>query len=132
MSRDESQRGADGRANGGGGASEVGKAGGGGGRAAGAAPRAPASARFVRATQLYDDQAAGEMPVHAADSGGAAAAVSPAVAARGSSLATLLAGHVLRDGEVVLLLLKPSLWFVVFQSILVVAGVAAALLAARL
>lgn len=34
-----------------------------------------------------------------------------------SSLAALLTAHVLRDGEVVLLLLKPSLWLIIFQSI---------------
>jgi len=43
----------------------------------------------------------------------AAAAAAPAQ----SSLAALLSSHVLRDGEVVLLILKPSLWFVPLQSI---------------
>jgi len=33
-----------------------------------------------------------------------------------TSLAALLAGHVLRDGEAVLLILKPSFWFIVFNS----------------
>ena len=33
-----------------------------------------------------------------------------------TSLATLLTSHILRDGELVLLILKPSLWFIVFQT----------------
>ena len=33
-----------------------------------------------------------------------------------TSLAALLTGHILRDGEVVLLILKPSLWFIAFAS----------------
>ena len=36
---------------------------------------------------------------------------------RGASLAILLASHILRDGECVLLLLKPSLWFIVLTSL---------------
>ena len=40
---------------------------------------------------------------------------------RGSSLATLLASHILRDGECVLLLLKPSLWFIVLAALPVAA-----------
>ncbi|MGA2584422.1 MAG: PH domain-containing protein [Tepidisphaeraceae bacterium] len=46
---------------------------------------------------------------------GAAAAPQPG-AARATSLATLLANHVLRDGELVLLVIKPSLWFIPFNS----------------
>ena len=38
-------------------------------------------------------------------------------AARATSLGTLLGSHVLRDGELVLLILKPSLWFIIFNSI---------------
>jgi hypothetical protein len=51
---------------------------------------------------------------HTAEAGVAGAAP---VAARATSLGTLLGSHVLRDGELVLLILKPSLWFVVFNSI---------------
>ena len=36
---------------------------------------------------------------------------------RGSSLAVLLASHILRDGECVLLLLKPSMWFIVLTAL---------------
>jgi hypothetical protein len=32
-------------------------------------------------------------------------------------MGALLAGHMLRDGEIVLLILKPSAWFIVFNSI---------------
>jgi uncharacterized membrane protein YdbT with pleckstrin-like domain len=46
----------------------------------------------------------------------AAAAAPPVRAVRlRPSLATLLAGHILRDGEVVQLIVKPSLWFVVLN-----------------
>ena len=44
-----------------------------------------------------------------------AAAVPPAAV---SGLAALFATHVLRDGEIVLLIIKPSLWFIPFQSML--------------
>lgn len=58
----------------------------------------------------------------------AAAAVAPAPTA----LAALLTTHVLRDGELVLLILKPSFWFILFQSLGFAAAVAAAALAAAL
>ncbi len=50
---------------------------------------------------------------------GAGLAAAPAVAppAVSTSLATLLARHVLRDGEVILLILKPSLWTILFSCI---------------
>jgi hypothetical protein len=35
----------------------------------------------------------------------------------GTSLATLLAAHILRDGEIVLLILKPSIWFILLSSL---------------
>ena len=84
------------------------------------------AARFVRARRLHDARqtAMTEPPMHASES---AAVASP----RATSLATLLTGHVLRDGEVVLLALKPSLWFIVFQSILFAAAVVFGLLIAR-
>ena len=40
------------------------------------------------------------------------------------SVANLLISHVLRDGEVILLILKPSRWYVVLNSLLFAAGVA--------
>ena len=49
---------------------------------------------------------------------GSAGAVNvPAVPLRRPSLAALLAGHILQDGEVVILILKPSLWFLVLSSL---------------
>jgi hypothetical protein len=49
--------------------------------------------------------------------GSAGAVNAPAVPLRRSSLAALLAGHILQDGEVVILILKPSLWFLVLSSL---------------
>ena len=68
--------------------------------------------RFIRARRLHEDhpEILPQSTLHASES--AAMAMT-----RSSPLATLLAGHVLRDGEIVLLVLKPSLWFIVFQSI---------------
>jgi hypothetical protein len=66
----------------------------------------------------FDDQAEHrDLPSHSAE---AAAAASPAAAvgaARATSLGTLLGSHILRDGELVLLILKPSLWFIAFNSL---------------
>lgn len=44
----------------------------------------------------------------------APAVVSPAVA---TSLATLLTRHIVRDGEIILLILKPSLWTIFFSTL---------------
>ena len=52
-------------------------------------------------------------PLHASEGG--AASAEAAVPFR-TSLAALLTGHILRDGEVVLMILKPSLWFILFAS----------------
>ena len=46
-----------------------------------------------------------------------AAAAPVAVPAFKTSLATLLAAHILRDGELVILILRPSLWFVLLSSL---------------
>jgi len=56
----------------------------------------------------------------------AAAAAPAAAAARTTSLGTLLGSHVLRDGELVLMILKPSLWFIVFNSLAFAIGTAVA------
>jgi hypothetical protein len=52
---------------------------------------------------------------HAAEAaaGSPGASIAPTYA---TSLGTLLGSHVLRDGELVLLILKPSLWFIAFNS----------------
>jgi hypothetical protein len=61
-----------------------------------------------------DGSAVGQ-PIHAqAAAGGAVTAETLAI---GSPLGALLVGHVLHEGEVVLLLLKPSLWFVPLASL---------------
>jgi hypothetical protein len=59
---------------------------------------------------------------------GAAAAAPPF----SPSLATLLATHILRDGELVLLILKPSLWFVLLSSLRFIAGVLILTIAAKI
>ena len=69
-------------------------------------------------------------PCAFASEGAAAAAadVVPAV----TSLATLLTRHILRDGELVLLILKPSLWFIVFAAMRFAAVVLIGVIAAKL
>jgi hypothetical protein len=64
----------------------------------------------------------------ASEGGAAAADVAPAR----TSLAALLTGHILRDGEVVLLILKPSLWYIVFSSLRFLAVGLIAVIAAKL
>jgi hypothetical protein len=61
------------------------------------------------------------------------------VPARGASttLAALFSGHVLQDGELILLLIKPSLWFIVlsglkFVGVVLIAMIGAALLDGQL
>ena len=51
-----------------------------------------------------------------------AADASAAIMPANTSLAKLLASHILRDGEVVLLILRPSLWFIFLSSLRFVAG----------
>ena len=81
----------------------------------------PTPARGLQKGKLAVDAVSADAAVDAADAGGA----------RSSPLAALLAGHVLRDGEVVILVLKPSPWFVVFQSIFFAGAVALLLLSTR-
>jgi hypothetical protein len=61
--------------------------------------------------------------------GEAAAAAAPA---RRSALAALLTGHVLQDGEIVLLILRPSLWYILLSSLRFAAVIAILLIAAKL
>ena len=87
--------------------------------------------RFVRATRLHHDDwgvidGASSTPVSWKvrpnnDQVHEIAGDSAVIQGGSSSLASLLAGRVLRDGEVVKLILKPSLWFIVYQSFLFVA-----------
>jgi hypothetical protein len=59
--------------------------------------------------------------VHAAE-GGSAAAV-PARPTMASSLATLFTTHILQDGEIVLLIVKPSAWFILVSPMRFLAAV---------
>jgi hypothetical protein len=67
----------------------------------------------------------------ASDAGLAAAPVAapPAVS---TSLATLLTRHVLRDGEIILLVLKPSLWTILFSSLPAIAAALIVMISAGL
>jgi hypothetical protein len=49
-----------------------------------------------------------------------------------TSIATVLTSHLLQDGEVVLLILKPSLWFILLSALRFVAVVLILMIAARL
>ncbi|MCC6423480.1 MAG: PH domain-containing protein [Phycisphaerales bacterium] len=61
-----------------------------------------------------------------------AAAASPTSVPMTTSLATLLTQHILRDGELVILILKPSLWFILFSALRFIAVVAILVIAAIL
>lgn len=61
----------------------------------------------------------------------AAADAAEASAVR-TSLGTLLAGHVIPDGETIHLLLKPSRWFILFNSLALIAVVTIILIGAQL
>ena len=77
----------------------------------------PATAAACRSCRCSTSECAPPaVPAFAAD---AAAVPAP------TSLAALLASHVLRDGEAVLLVLRPSLWFIVLSSLRWVAAGAA-------
>jgi Na+-transporting NADH:ubiquinone oxidoreductase subunit NqrE len=52
--------------------------------------------------------------VHASEGGAAAATAEAAVS---TPVGALMAGHVLRDGELVLLILRPSRWFILLSSL---------------
>jgi hypothetical protein len=58
-------------------------------------------------------------------------AASPVVSASSTSLGTLLASHILRDGELVLLILKPSVWFILLSSLRFIAMALIVIIAAR-
>jgi hypothetical protein len=77
--------------------------------------------------------------LHAAEAGAAGGGAGAAVArpAAVTSIAALLASHILREGEVVLMVLKPSLWFIPFTTasfaaITALVGVAMAVIDHRL
>lgn len=59
-------------------------------------------------------------------------AAAPIAPARRMPLVALLTGHVLQDGEIVLLILRPSLWYILLSSLRFAAVVAILLIAAKL
>src|SRR5688500_4749661 len=66
---------------------------------------------------------------HASETGAATADVAAPFA---PSLAALLTRHILRDGELVILILKPSIWFIPLSAIKFIAAVLILLIAAHL
>ena len=73
--------------------------------------------------------------MHASDAAAAApVAAAPAVyvPAAATSLATLLSRHVLRDGEIILLALKPSLWTILFGTLPAIGIALIVMISARL
>jgi hypothetical protein len=66
--------------------------------------------------------------LRASESAAAAAATAPAR----SSMATLLSSHILHDGELVLLILRPSAWFVLISSLRTIAAILIITIAAML
>ena len=69
-------------------------------------------------------------PAHPAEAAAAPGAV--VAPARTTSLGALLGSHILRDGELIIFIIKPSLWFIVFDSIAFAAGIAVAAIALAL
>src|SRR5215469_14379164 len=69
-------------------------------------------ARAVRGNSYSSEP----VPLHATEAG-AATAPAEAPTAVGTSLATLITRHILRDGEIILLLLKPPLWSIAFATL---------------
>jgi hypothetical protein len=82
----------------------------------------------IEPIKLAADRSAdgGAIPSSANASDGACAAPAAAV----TPIGALLARHIIRDGEIVLLALKPSLWFVLLTSLRFIATVLIFLLAA--
>jgi hypothetical protein len=68
-----------------------------------------------------------DAPTWNAGTAGAAAAAAPSV---GTPLAQLLAGHILQDGEIILMIVKPSLWFIPLSMLKSAAAVIIVMLAA--
>jgi hypothetical protein len=69
---------------------------------------------------------------HPAEAAAAAAPGAVVAPGRTTSLGALLGSHILRDGELIIMILKPSLWFIVFESIAFAAGIAIAAIALAL
>ena len=80
-----------------------------------------------RPTRRVDPNPAGEPCAFASEGAATAAVEAPAA----TSLATLLTRHILRDGELVILILKPSIWFVPLSSIKFITAVLIFMIAAK-
>ena len=95
--------------------------------------RRGAGTRLRRQRERADRGAAfSAPPLHPSEGAAAAAVAPPAEARAGTSLAALLAGHILRDGETVVLILRPSFWFITFAAARFAAVVLLLVLLARL
>jgi hypothetical protein len=84
------------------------------------APGTPALPRNLRRNFRPHDARRCADQLHAAEACPAAASPTAAV----TPLGALLARHIVRDGEVVLLVLKPSFWFILLSSLRFIATVA--------
>ncbi len=93
-------------------------------------PRRVRAGRFRLAEAASTDVLRPPCVVAAASEGGVATAAPASPLA--TSLAALLSRHILRDGELVLLILKPSLWFIVLGAMRFAAGVLIVIIATRL
>ena len=100
------------------------------GEGRGEALRRPAVVRSSPSPKRRSEVLARGALVHASEGGAAAAAGTRAPAV--TSLAALLTRHILRDGELVILILKPSLWFILFNAMWFGAVVVIAMIAAQL
>jgi hypothetical protein len=79
--------------------------------------------------RLGDYSNAGAENYHPSEGGAAAAMAPPATA---PPLATLLTRHILSDGELILLILKPSMWYILLSSLRFIAVVLILTIAAHM
>ena len=92
--------------------------------------RRTAQRRASRRSSIFHPPSPILAPSHADAAAHGDAAI--ATGRRSGSLAALLTGHVLQDGEVVLLMLKPSLWYVLLSSLRFIAVALILMIAAKL
>lgn len=90
------------------------------------APPPPAAQRWTLERAPAESS---RLAFHPSETGAATADAHSPVA---PSLATLLTRHILRDGELVILILKPSIWFIPLSAIKFIAAVLILLIAAHL
>jgi hypothetical protein len=75
------------------------------------------SRRLLRAPRTGFAGAPLPCPVTTTETGGATAPAAVQAPVAATSLATLLTRHILRDGEIVLLICRPSLWSIFFSTL---------------